>query len=95
MEDSKLWPAPDKFDPDRFDEANSKARHPYAFCPFGFAGKRKCPAYRYSYLESTVLLASILRRFHVGLQVEQQVKHVYGFVTHPDVEIWVKVTKRT
>ena len=51
-----------RFDPDRFSEKNKKNRHPYAFQPFGFAGKRKCPGYKYAYLESVVVLATVLRR---------------------------------
>ena len=46
-------------------------RHSYAFQPFGFAGGRKCPGYRLSYVESTVLLSDILRNFKVCVAMRQ------------------------
>jgi len=66
-----------------------------AFSPFGFAGKRQCPGYKYAYLESTVLIANIIRKFKVALWEDQVVKPVYGLVTHPMEEVWLKVTKRS
>lgn len=94
LQDETIWPLPNKFDPDRFSKENSKHRHPFAFQPFGFAGKRKCPGYKYAYLEATVLLTSILRRFKVKMHNEQVVLPVFGLVTHPAEEIWVKIIKR-
>ncbi|GFO36254.1 cytochrome p450 20a1-like, partial [Plakobranchus ocellatus] len=95
LKDQRLWPLPNKFDPDRFNEENVKHRHPYAFQPFGFAGKRKCPAYKYAYIESQVMLATVLRKFQIRMHGEQVVLPVYGLVTHPAEEIWVQVIKRS
>ncbi|XP_035826942.1 cytochrome P450 20A1-like [Aplysia californica] len=94
MQNEKLWPFPQRFDPDRFSIENSKDHPPYAFSPFGFAGKRICPGYKFAYKEATVLIATLIRKFEVSMWDDQVVKPVFGLVTHPQEEIWLKVSKR-
>ncbi|CAL1534074.1 unnamed protein product [Lymnaea stagnalis] len=94
LHDEKFWPLPNKFDPDRFSVEQSKNRSSYTFSPFGFAGKRKCPGYKFSYLESAILLSTLIRKFKISLWEDQVVQPVYGLVTHPQEEIWIKVAKR-
>ena len=50
-----------RFDPDRFNKEKTNIP-PFAFSPFGFAGKRMCPAHDYTYLESTVFLVNLIRK---------------------------------
>ena len=92
--DEKIWPDPDKFDPERFSDKEVKNRHPMAFQPFGFAGKRKCPGYRFSNAEIAVVLSVLLRRFKIHLVDGQVVEPEYTLVTQPKEEIWITVTKR-
>ncbi|XP_005090341.1 cytochrome P450 20A1 [Aplysia californica] len=94
LQDEKLWPFPQRFDPERFSTENSKSHQTYAFSPFGFAGKRNCPAYKFAYNESTVLIATLIRKFEVSMWGDQVVKPAFSFVTHPQEEIWLKVSKR-
>jgi len=65
-----------------------------AFQPFGFAGKRACPGYRFAYAETTVCLVTLIKKFKVTLVEGQAVKPVLGIVTHPEEEIWIKLENR-
>ena len=83
-----------RFDPDRFSAENTKKRDKFNFQPFGFAGKRICPGYRFTYIEVTVFLSVLCKAFKFNLVEGQVVEPVYGLVTHPKDEIWVTLDKR-
>ncbi|MGH3663696.1 MAG: cytochrome P450 [Micromonosporaceae bacterium] len=59
-----LWDAPERFDPERFTPEREKARHRYAWFPFG-GGPRACIGQHFSMLESVIALASLTRGFHI------------------------------
>uniref|UniRef100_K1QQY1 Cytochrome P450 20A1 n=1 Tax=Magallana gigas TaxID=29159 RepID=K1QQY1_MAGGI len=82
------------FDPDRFSPENSKSRPSYAFQPFGFAGKRICPGYKFAYVEAIIGLVTILRKFNVKMVEGQTVTQTFGLVTHPTEEIWITLQER-
>ncbi|XP_076460828.1 cytochrome P450 20A1-like isoform X2 [Babylonia areolata] len=92
--DEHIWPNPTTFDPDRFSEERSRGRPTIAFSPFGFAGHRKCPGYRLAYVMASIMMVSALQKFRFMLVPGQDVKPVYGLVTHPKEEIWIKVARR-
>lgn len=94
LQNSQFWPNPDVFDPERFSVENTRKRPNLSFEPFGFAGKRVCPGYRFAYSETAVCLIVLLQKFNVSLANTQDIKRVYGLVTHPSEEIIVKVAKR-
>lgn len=54
-----LWPEPDRFDPDRFAPALVRARHRYAYLPFG-GGPRICIGAGFAMLEAVAILATLL-----------------------------------
>jgi cytochrome P450 len=58
--DPELWPNPTVFDPDRFDEAQSKARDRWHYLPFA-GGARSCIGEHFAMLETTLALATIVR----------------------------------
>ena len=58
------WDTPDRFDPERFTPEREKARHRYAYIPFG-GGPRACIGQHFSMLEAVIIVARLLQSFHV------------------------------
>ncbi|XP_033761925.1 cytochrome P450 20A1-like [Pecten maximus] len=94
LKNEKYWPLPNEFDPDRFSPENIKNRPPMSFQPFGFAGRRVCPGYRFAYAGATVCLVTLLSKFKIKLVGDHVPNPVYGLATHPEEEIWVNIEKR-
>ena len=57
-----FWAQPERFDPERFTPEQEKARHRYAWFPFG-GGPRACIGQHFSMLESVIALATLVRDF--------------------------------
>uniref|UniRef100_A0A4D5RPE8 Putative cytochrome n=1 Tax=Ixodes scapularis TaxID=6945 RepID=A0A4D5RPE8_IXOSC len=71
--DSRYWPEPHKFNPDRFSPENIGNFHKMAFQPFGH-GPRNCVGYMMAVLELRYTLARMVQSFRFDLGETQKLK---------------------
>ncbi|CAH3190591.1 unnamed protein product [Porites evermanni] len=94
--DPDIWPEPDKFDPERFSEAEKAKRHPYAFMPFGY-GPRNCVGMRFALLEIKLTVAKLLKKYKLESTEKTAVplNFIVGAVlTCPPGKIMLRVSPR-
>ena len=61
-----LWPDPQRFDPLRFTPENIRARHKYAWVPFG-GGAHMCLGLHFATMQIRILVAQLLSRYRIEL----------------------------
>ncbi|XP_058814828.1 cytochrome P450 4d1-like [Topomyia yanbarensis] len=90
----KIWPDPEKFDPERFSKSNESSRGRYDYIPFS-AGSRNCIGQRYAMMELKVTLIKLLAKYKV-LPGESMHKMRFkaDLVIRPDVGIPIKLAVR-
>ncbi|XP_036143624.1 cytochrome P450 9e2-like isoform X2 [Monomorium pharaonis] len=94
--DSKYFPNPSKFDPERFSEQNKDNILPYSYLPFG-EGPRKCIGNRFALMETKILIARLLQKFTLKTTektVEPIVFSKNEFSLHPVNGFWISLEKR-
>ena len=86
---------PFSFDPDRFSPENAKKIPALAFPTFG-VGARRCPGYHFARYEVISAVTVLCRKFEFrpAFETDYFVEPIYGFVTKPETEIWIKLRKR-
>ena len=62
--DPEVWDSPEKFDPTRFTRQAEKARHKYAWVPFG-GGAHMCLGLHFAYMQIKILMAHMLTRYRI------------------------------
>jgi cytochrome P450 len=65
--DSRFFPEPEKFDPERWKPEAEAARPKFAYFPFG-GGARVCVGESFAWLEAVLVLATIVQRRHWELE---------------------------
>jgi cytochrome P450 len=88
---ARLWPDPERFDPERFVAARESARHRYAYLPFG-AGPRICLGNHFAYMEAQLALAVLLRRYRFELLGDDEPEP--GATLRPRHGVRVRVWRR-
>ncbi|CAN8017293.1 unnamed protein product [Ixodes persulcatus] len=93
--DTRYWPEPHKFDPDRFSPENIKKVHKMAFQPFGH-GPRGCVGFMMAVLEIRYTLARMVQSFRFELGETQKGMldmDPYGMMSTPANGPWIKFHK--
>ena len=62
----EYWDEPSKFDPMRFTPEQVKARHKYAWVPFG-GGAHMCLGLHFAYMQVKILMAHILSQYQIEI----------------------------
>ncbi len=62
-----IWPEPDRFDPLRFTEANTRGRHKYAFVPYG-GGAHMCLGQHFAAMQAKCFAYHFLSEAEVSVE---------------------------
>ncbi len=89
----RLWPEPDRFDPDRFLEENSAGRPKLAYLPFA-AGPRVCVGASFALTQLLTTIAVLGRRFRFRLASTAPVVPFGAISLQPKGGLPVRVERR-
>lgn len=89
----KLWPAPDRFDPDRFAAEQEAARPRFAYIPFG-GGPRGCIGNQFALLEAQLIVAAIAQRYRIEVVPGQSIRPEPLITLRPTPGIRARIRKR-
>jgi len=71
--DSRYFPDPFKFDPERWTTAEREARPKFSYFPFG-GGPRVCIGEQFAWMEGALLIATIAQQWKMRLASDQRVE---------------------
>lgn len=84
---SKYWTEPEKFDPERFNKANSRGHQPFTHLPFG-AGPRGCIGEKYAMLQMLIILYRLIGSYDISIQSPDKMDINPMIILRPKEEIF-------
>jgi cytochrome P450 len=78
----QIWPEPERYDPSRFDTEASRARHKFAFVPFG-GGAHMCLGLNFAYMQAKCFTWHFLNRFRVAIAPDYRPAWNMWPIPHP------------
>jgi len=91
--DPRVFPQPDRFDPERF-AGDWRKRYPnYAYIPFG-VGERTCSGSHMAMMEGEVLLAAMINNYRFELVDDRTIEPEPLLTVRPKNDIQLRIIKR-
>ena len=90
--DKNHWPDPERFDPDRFSQANNRKQSPYTFLPFG-GGPRNCIGAAFAQVEGKVVISRLIQQYRITLADPNVHPHM-GATLEPRPGVMMNVAPR-
>ncbi|KAI4456040.1 cytochrome p450 [Holotrichia oblita] len=92
--DPEYFPNPEKFDPDRFSDANLSKIRTGSYLPFG-DGPRICIGMRFGMMQVKICLITLLKNFEFSLnsQTKMPPELDFGFITTAKGGVWLNCQK--
>lgn len=91
--DPRFYAEPERFDPNRWTAGFASRLPRFAYFPFG-GGPRACIGASFALTEATLLLVTILQKFHIELTLERPLIPVPGITLRPRGSLRVTVRRR-
>ena len=89
----RIWPQPDVFDPDRWQDDDQLDAKRQAYYPFS-AGPRACPGAGFAMMEGVLTLAMVLRRIQLSVFEDRRPEPVAHLTLRARDGIYVSVSER-
>ncbi len=91
--DSRYYPEPERFDPERWTPEARGSRPAYAYFPFG-GGPRRCIGEGFAYLEGILVLATLASEWRLSLTSREPVELRATHFLHPKGPLTMRAERR-